>query len=126
MKKIMIVDDEPGILYTVKTGLETIADDIEVFTMEGGQECLDHIDEINPDLIILDLMMPGMSGWTVYDQIRDRKNFEKTPIIFLSARTDDLAKRAGNFLADNYLEKPVDVNIIKIRIEKLLGKKEEE
>lgn len=125
MKKIMIVDDEPGVLYTVKTGLEAINDKIEVVTMQSGEECLDHLDEINPDLIILDLMMPGMSGWATYDKIRDKKNWEKTPIIFLTARTDDIAKRAGNFLAEDYLEKPVDVEVIQERIEKLLAKKEE-
>ena len=125
MKKIMIVDDEPGVLYTVKTGLEAIADDIEVFTMDSGEECLKHLDEVNPDLIILDLMMPTMSGWATYDQIRDKKNWEKTPIIFLTARTDDIAKEAGNFLAEDFLEKPIDVNIIKERIEKILDKKEE-
>ena len=125
MKKIMIVDDEPGVLYTVKTGLEAIDDDIEVVTMSSGQECLDSLDEANPDLIILDLMMPGMSGWVTYDKIRDRKKWEKTPIIFLTARTDDIAKRAGNFLAEDYLEKPVDIELIKQRIENLLEKKEE-
>jgi len=126
MKKIMIVDDEPGVLYTVKTGLEAIDDSIEVITVESGQECLDHLNETNPDLIILDLMLPGMSGWTIYDKIRDQKKWEKTPIIFLTARTDDIAKRAGNFLAEDYLEKPVDVVVIKDRIEKLLAKTKEE
>ena len=125
MKKILIVDDEPGVLYTVKAGLEAITDDTEVFTVDSGQDCLDHIDEVKPDLIILDLMMPGMSGWTTYDRIRDMKNWEKTPIIFMTARTDDLAKRAGNFLAEEYLEKPVDVEVIKQKIDKLLKEKEE-
>lgn len=121
----MIVDDEPGVLYTVKTGLEAIDDTIKVETMQGGQECLDHLDETNPDLIILDLMMPGMSGWLTYDKIRDQKKWQKTPIIFLTARTDDIARRAGDFLAEDYLEKPVDVHVLKNRIEQLLENKEE-
>ncbi|HMA82778.1 MAG TPA: response regulator [Candidatus Thermoplasmatota archaeon] len=125
MKKIMIVDDEPGVLYTVKTGLEALDDSYEVITVESGKECLDHLEEANPDLIILDLMMPGMSGWTTYDKIRDQEKWQKTPIIFLTARTDDIAKRAGNFLAEDYLEKPVDVMVIKERIEKLMNKNKE-
>jgi CheY-like chemotaxis protein len=125
MKKIMIVDDEPGVLYTVKTGLEALDDSYEVITIESGKECLDHLEEANPDLIILDLMMPGMSGWTTYDKIRDQEKWQKTPIIFLTARTDDIAKRAGNFLAEDYLEKPVDVMVIKERIEKLMNKNKE-
>lgn len=125
MKKIMIVDDEPGVLYTVKTGLEALDDSYEVITVESGKECLDHLEEANPDLIILDLMMPGMSGWNTYDKIRDQEKWQKTPIIFLTARTDDIAKRAGNFLAEDYLEKPVDVMVIKERIEKLMNKNKE-
>jgi CheY-like chemotaxis protein len=125
MKKIMIVDDEPGVLYTVKTGLEALDDSYEVITIKSGKECLDHLEEANPDLIILDLMMPGMSGWTTYDKIRDQEKWQKTPIIFLTARTDDIAKRAGNFLAEDYLEKPVDVMVIKERIEKLMNKNKE-
>lgn len=118
----MIVDDEPGVLYTVKAGLEAMDDSIEVITMDGGQQCLDHLDETNPDLIILDLMMPGMSGWVTFDKIRDQKKWEQIPIIFLSARTDDLAKRAGAFLAEDFLEKPVDVQVLKDRIESLIEK----
>lgn len=122
MKKIMIVDDEPGVLYTVKAGLEAMDDSIEVITMDGGQQCLDHLDETNPDLIILDLMMPGMSGWVTFDKIRDQKKWEKVPIIFLTARTDDLARKAGDFLAEDFLEKPVDVQVLKDRIESLIEK----
>ncbi|MBS3748724.1 MAG: response regulator, partial [Candidatus Thermoplasmatota archaeon] len=95
-------------------------------TMKSGQECLDNLDKTNPDLIILDLMMPGMSGWVTYDNIRDIKKWEKTPIIFLTARTDDLAKKAGDFLAEDYLEKPVDVMVIKEKIERLLGNKNDQ
>lgn len=122
----MIVDDEPSILYTIKAGLEAIDDSIEVIPMENGTELLNHLDETNPDLIILDVMMPEMSGWVVFDQIRDQEKWEKIPIIFLTARTDDIAKRAGSFLAEDYLEKPVDVYILRDRINKLLDKKKDE
>lgn len=118
----MIVDDEPGVLYTVKTGLEAIDDSIEVIPMESGTQCLDHLDEANPDLIILDVMMPEMSGWIVFDKIRDQKKWQEIPIIFLTAKTDDISKNAGGFLAEDYLEKPVDVYVLKERINTLLEK----
>lgn len=126
MKKIMIVDDEPGVLYTVKTGLEALDDSIEVIPMESGMQCLNHLDETNPDLIILDVMMPEMSGWIVFDKIREQIKWQKIPIIFLTARTDDISKKAGGFLAEDYLEKPVDVHVLNERINDLLEKNQKE
>lgn len=117
----MVVDDEEGILHTIKTGLETLYDNVEVSTFKNGRECLDHIDEEKPDIVVLDVMMPEMNGWLTYDKIRDKDEFKHTPIIFLTARTDDLAKKAGNFLAEDYLEKPVDIIVLKDCIEKLLA-----
>lgn len=123
MTKIMVVDDEPGVLHTIKTGLEAVDDSIEVVTMNNGQECLDHLNELEPDLIVLDLMMPEMNGWLTYDKIRDQQQWQDIPIIFLTARTDDLAKKAGQFMAEDYLEKPVDIFVLRDCIEKHLMKK---
>lgn len=119
----MVVDDEPGVLHTIKTGLEAVDKTLEIVTMHNGQECLDHLDETKPDLIILDLMMPEMNGWLTYDKIRDHPQWEHIPIIFLTARTDDIAKKAGNFLVEDYLEKPVDILVLRDCIEKHLTKK---
>jgi len=67
-------------------------------------------------------MMPGMSGWETYQKIREKIKSEELPIIFLSARTDRIAKDAGGFLADDYIEKPFKVPELKERIEKILCK----
>ena len=121
-KTIWIVDDESRILYTVKHGLEALDKDIKVKTMDRGQTCLDLLEHETPDIILLDLNMPEMSGWLVYDSIRDNQQWNNIPIVFLTARTDDIARKAGGFMADSYLEKPVDIIELKEKIDELVKK----
>ena len=119
-KKILMVDDEEGVRYTVKNGLELIDDSFEVKTVESGRECFQELKEEQPDLILLDINMPEMSGWSVYEKIRDNAGWGKIPIIFLTARTDQEAKKAGRFFAEAYMEKPVDIKELKKRIDELI------
>ena len=97
MKKILVVDDDPGVRYTVKSGLETVDDTYKVISIDSGFECLKYLkNNDTPDIILLDVMMPGMSGWETFDKIRDNTEWKKIPIVFLTARTDEIAKNAGN------------------------------
>ena len=64
--------------------------------------------------------MPEMSGWSVYDKIRDRVEWQHIPIIFLTARTDKIAIESGKFMGNDYFEKPVDIKELKIRIDQLI------
>jgi DNA-binding response OmpR family regulator len=68
-------------------------------------------------------MMPEMSGWEVYDKIRDNPAWQDIPIVFLTARTDRIAENAGEFLGDDYIEKPVDIKELRDRIEALFEKR---
>ena len=63
-----MVDDEPRVRYTVKNGLELIDESFEVKAVESGKACLNVLKEYTPDLILLDINMPEMSGWLVYDK----------------------------------------------------------
>jgi len=122
-KKIMVVDDDIGVIYTVKHGIEGVDSDYEVITVESGEKCLALLeDDQIPDLILLDIMMPGMSGWEAYQKIRANEVWKKIPVVFLSARTDRIAKEAGGFLGDDYIEKPFKVPELKARIDKILKK----
>jgi CheY-like chemotaxis protein len=123
VKNIMIVDDDSSVRYTIKNGIE-LYDDYKVTTVESGIKCLDmlHNNQI-PDLILLDVMMPDMSGWKTFDKIRENDMWRNIPIIFLTARTDRVAKHAGGFLAEDYIEKPAKIPEIKERIDKILNKK---
>jgi CheY-like chemotaxis protein len=120
-KKILIVDDDSSIRYTVKSGLETYDDNYQVFTCGSGFECIEFLENNKlPDLILLDIMMPGMSGWATYDKIKENDMWKNIPIVFLTARTDKVAKKAGDILGDEYIEKPAQIPQIKEKIEKLL------
>ena len=122
-KKVMIVDDDMGVIYTVKHGIESSDVDYEIITVNSGEKCLALLeDDQIPDLILLDIMMPGMSGWEAYQKIRANDAWKNIPVVFLSARTDRIAKEAGGFLGDDYIEKPFKVPELKARIDKILKK----
>ena len=123
--KILAVDDEPGVLYTIKNGLETLDDTLKVKTVESGKQCLQVLEKESFDLILLDVMMPEMSGWLTYDNIRDHDEWNTIPIIFLTARTDQIAQGAGHFLAQDYIQKPVDILELKQRIHAVYYKEKE-
>jgi len=61
----------------------------------SGKECLDLLEKnVKPDLVLLDIMMPGMSGWKLYEKIKNNPVLKSIPIVFLTARTDQMAKNA--------------------------------
>jgi len=121
-KKILMVDDESRVQYSIKSGLELLDDEIEVKTVDNGTACFEELEKEKPNLILLDINMPEMSGWSVYDKIRDRVEWQHIPIIFLTARTDKIATEAGKFMGNDYFEKPVDIKELKIRIDQLIEK----
>ena len=123
MKKIMLVDDEEDQIFGIQTAFEeTYGDEYTIIPAGSGEECFELLkdDEQKPDLILLDIMMPGMSGWEVYDKLRDNPKWSNIPIVFLTARTDRIAENAGDFLGDDYVEKPVEIAELHDRIEKVL------
>ncbi|MCI0500511.1 MAG: response regulator [Epsilonproteobacteria bacterium] len=123
VKKIMVVDDDPGVIFTVKHGLENLDKDYKITTVNSGRKCLELLESgEKPDLILLDIMMPDMSGWETYEKIREKISNKKLPIVFLTARTDRIAKNAGGFLAEDYIEKPFKVPELKERLDKILKK----
>ena len=120
-KKIMIVDDEPDQILTVKVALEDMDEKFEIIGADSGMQCLELLKNNQiPDLILLDVMMPEMTGWEIYDKIKENEAWRKIPIVFLTARTDRVAKNAGGFLGDDYIEKPFNIEDLKERIDKVL------
>jgi len=117
-RTILVVDDNPDVINSVKIGLEDATRGYRILGAENGQKCIDLLqDNIIPDIILLDIMMPQMSGWEVFDKIKNNLSWSKIPIIFLTARTDRTAKNAGGFLGDDYIEKPFEIVDLKNRIE---------
>ena len=116
MSRILAVDDELNILELIKLYLEREGYQIE--TVDRGEEALTRLSQFNPDLVILDLMMPDMDGYEVCRQIRSKSNI---PILMLTARKEDVDKIIGLEMgADDYLTKPFNPRELIARIRAVL------
>ena len=124
MKKIMMVDDEPDQIFTAKIGLE-LDGKYEFIGANSGEHCFELLkDGQIPDLILLDLMMPGMSGWTVHDRLKKKDSpYNDIPIIFLTGATDSDSKEVGGWFGEDYIEKPFELEDLKKRIDTVLNEK---
>ena len=121
MKKIMIVDDDPDVRISIKHALEYYCSDYDVLCVESGNMCYEMLrnNEI-PDIILLDIIMPGMNGWMLADRLKENSSWKNIPIIFLTACTDKLAEEIGRKLCMDYIKKPFDIYDLKKRIDKVL------
>ena len=123
IKTILVVDDNPDVPFAVKKGLKDIDANYEVVSVESGEKCLELLEKNQiPDIILLDIMMPGISGWDVFDRVQENQEWKNIPIVFLTARTDKVAKTSGSYLAKDYIEKPFEIEDLKKRIDNVLKK----
>jgi two-component system response regulator VicR len=122
VKKLLVVDDNPDVIFSVRNGLEKFKKDYTIIGAESGKECLELLETNTPDLILLDIMMPELSGWKTFDLIKGNDSWKNIPIVFLTARTDNVAKNAGGFLGEDYIEKPFEIKDLKERIDKILSR----
>lgn len=117
-KKILIADDEPDILEIV--GYNLTKEGYEVFTAKDGNEAIEQAKKLNPDLIILDIMMPKKTGTEVCAILRTQPTFEKTLIIFLTALSDEASQIKGLEIgADDYVNKPISPKVLISRVNAL-------
>lgn len=104
-KKILIVDDEPSITVPLKFLMEQ--NQFAVMVVHSGEEALAAVDEFQPDLVLLDVMLPAVDGFQVCQNLRENPLLKNTKVVFLSAMTRDLDIAKGNTLgADAYITKP--------------------
>ena len=114
--KILVVDDEALLVKGIRFNLQN--EGYEVITGSDGLEAVQLVQEEQPDLVVLDVMMPNMDGLQACDKIRE---FSDIPIILLTAKTDDMDKLMGfDHGADDYLTKPFNILELKARIRALL------
>jgi CheY-like chemotaxis protein len=119
MKKIMIVDDEPDLVFSVKCGLE----EYKVIGAESGRECFELLKKGQiPDLILLDVMMQEMNGWDVFTKLKEKPEWREIPVVFLTAKTDPYSNGFGKMAATEYIEKPCDIKNVEKIIDKILKK----
>lgn len=122
VNKIMIVDDDPVIREILEINLR--ARGYEVCTAAGGQEAIELIGNIKPDVVVLDVIMPDLDGWEVLKIIRDSYYGDgELKILMLTAKATERDKLIGKAIlkADEYLTKPFDLNELLGVIKKLLG-----
>lgn len=118
-KKVLIVDDEKNIVDIIAFNLKK--EGYEVATAMDGEEGLSRVLELDPDLILLDVMMPKMDGYEVCRKVREKKN---TPIIMLTARAEEVDKVLGLELgADDYVTKPFGIRELMARVKANLRRK---
>lgn len=117
--KILIVDDERDILEFIEYNL--LKEGYQVTTANNGREGLKVAKEIQPNLIILDIMMPGLDGVEVCRELRAMPEFNDTIIAFLTARSEDYSQIAGFEVGgDDYITKPIRPRVLTSRIGALL------
>ncbi len=117
--KILVVDDEQDILELIRHALNK--EGFEVFVCANGQQAVEKTKKINPDLILMDVMMPIMDGMEACRQIKDVPETSNIPIIFLTARSEEFAELAGfEAGADDYISKPIRARVLISRIKAIL------
>ena len=117
-KKILIADDEPDILEIIQFNLQQ--EGYEVITAKNGDEAIEKAKKNEPDLIILDIMMPGKNGLEVCNILRMMPAFKETLIVFLTAMSDESTEIKGlETGADDYLSKPISPKILLSKVNAL-------
>lgn len=120
MATILVVDDDPDILLVVRLTFE--GDDHEVAVLDDPRRVLALTEEIVFDAIILDVMMPGISGWDLLAALRKNQRTSSVPIIMLSALDEGRHRLRGlQAGADEYLAKPFDPTVLRARVEELIA-----
>ncbi len=123
-QKIYIVEDEPDIRETLKYNFSN--EGFKVFTAPDGEEALSDIKKILPDVLILDLMLPGVSGLDICKSIRADDDIRDMSIIMLTAKGEEIDRVIGFELgADDYVTKPFSVRELILRVKVLLKKQRE-
>ena len=120
--KVFIVEDEPDLRDTLKYNLENEGFIVEAFS--NGEDFLSSVDKNKPNLVILDLMLPGISGLDVCRELRSNDNYDGIGIVMLTAKSEEIDRIVGFELgADDYVTKPFSVRELILRVKVLLKKR---
>lgn len=118
-KRILLVDDEKDLVEIMKFRLE--ANNYTVICAFDGQEALEKAKNENPDLIILDLMLPKIDGYKVCRMLKFDEKYKKIPIIMFTARAQESDRKLGEEVgADAYITKPFDLQVLLDKIKELI------
>ena len=119
MKKILIADDEHKIVMTLEYAFRKAG--YEIFIARDGTEVLELLKEQIPDLILLDIMMPNLDGYSTLEEIRKEEKYKNIKVIFLSAKTSEKDINKGMELgADAYVTKPYSIKKLTEKVAELI------
>jgi DNA-binding response OmpR family regulator len=121
-KKVLLIDDDEMHLTTAELYLK---DDYEILKVKSGEEALNRLNnnEFVPDVVLLDIVMPGMNGWEVFKKIRT-SSLKSVPIAFLTTENAQSEKdRATKLGAADYITKPFNMTLLKSKVKDILNKK---
>jgi DNA-binding response OmpR family regulator len=120
--RVLVVDDDPQVLRLMRVNLEL--EGYDVVSAPDGQEALDAVVSERPDVVVCDVMMPGMDGLTVLRNLRANPQFSKIPFVVVSAKAQNAdVKAALEMGADTYITKPFDPQELLDAVEHLLKRK---
>ena len=123
-KKVLIVDDEPNIVLSVEFLMQR--DGLDVVTASDGQEAIELLSSTQPDLMILDVMMPRKNGFEVCAEVRADPEFSAMPILMLTAKGREAEMKKGISLgADAYITKPFSTHDLVAKVHELLNRNDE-
>jgi len=120
-RHILCIEDEPEMIDLIRLILGRRG--FEVIGAAGGKEGLEKVRQEPPDLILLDLMMPDIDGWEVYQQIKADEKTKKIPVIVVTAKAQSIDKVLGLHIAkvDDYIAKPFSPQELLNSVDKVLG-----
>ncbi|MEJ2302722.1 MAG: response regulator [Anaerolineales bacterium] len=124
-RRVLYIEDEPEMIDLVRLILGRKG--IEVIGATGGREGLDAVRKELPDLVLLDLMMPDMDGWQVYQQMKAGEPTRDIPVIVVTAKAQSIDKVLGLHIAkvDDYISKPFSPQELAESVERVLSKQRE-
>jgi len=120
MAKVLVVDDEPNIVLSLEFLMQQAG--FEVDTAEDGESALARIAEAAPDLLLLDISLPGISGFDVLERLRADPTHARLPIVMLTAHGREVEREKGLALgADDYVTKPFSTQALVDKVKTLLA-----
>ncbi|GAB4546526.1 MAG: hypothetical protein Fur002_21650 [Anaerolineales bacterium] len=123
LKQVVCIEDDPEMIELIRLILSRRG--AQVHGASGGVEGVRMVKELRPDLILLDLMMPDMDGWEVYQQIKSEESLRNIPVIVVTAKAQNIDKALGLHIAkvEDYIAKPFSPQELIESVEKVLGAK---
>ncbi|MDQ3952388.1 MAG: response regulator [Actinomycetota bacterium] len=122
--KVLVADDEPALRKLLKTNMEL--EGYDTLEASNGKEVLDAVRRENPDIILLDIMMPVMDGWEVMTALAANPEYEQKVILVSAKASDDAQLQGWELGADEYITKPFDLDSLLQRVRDVAARTEAE